>query len=90
IGEDFLDVGNYRAVYFGDDSYKELASVEFQINPPRPNLKGIRNGDGTLTLTFEGNLEYAPTVNGPWQKMSSRSPNKISPTSRKRFFRAAE
>ena len=90
IEENFLGVGNYRAVYFGDDSYKELASVEFQINLPRPNLKGIRNGDGTLTLTFEGNLEYAPTVNGPWQKMSSRSPNKISPTSRKRFFRAAQ
>ena len=90
IEENFLGVGNYRAVYFGDDSYKELASVEFQINLPRPNLKGIQNGDGTLTLTFEGNLEYAPTVNGPWQKMSSRSPNKISPTSRKRFFRAAQ
>ena len=90
IEENFLGVGNYRAVYFGDDSYKELASVDFEINLPRPNLKGIRNGDGTLTLTFEGNLEYAPTVNGPWQKMSSRSPNKISPTSRKRFFRAAQ
>ena len=90
IEENFLGVGNYRAVYFGDDSYKELASVEFQINLPRPNLKGIQNGDGTLTLTFEGNLEYAPTVNGPWQKMSLRSPNKISPTSRKRFFRAAQ
>ena len=90
IEENFLGVGNYRAVYFGDDSYKELASVEFQINLPRPNLKGIRNGDGTLTLTFEGNLEYAPTLNGPWRKLNSKSPNKISLTGSKRFFRSVQ
>ena len=90
IGVNFLDVGSYRAVYFGDDSYKELASVEFQINLPRPNLEGIRNGDGTLTLTFEGNLEYAPTLNGPWRKLNSKSPNKISLTGSKRFFRAVQ
>lgn len=90
IGANFLDVGSYRAVYFGDDSYKELASVEFQINLPRPNLEGIRNGDGTLTLTFEGNLEYAPTLNGPWRKLNSKSPNKISLTGSKRFFRAVQ
>ena len=50
--ENFLDAGNYRAVLFGDDSYKELASVDFEINLPRPNLVGIRNADGTLTLTY--------------------------------------
>ncbi len=89
IGENFLDAGNYRAVLFGDDSYKELASVEFQITTPKPKLRGIRNADGTLTLTFEGELEYAPTVNGPWRKLNSKSPKTFSPTSRKRFFRAA-
>jgi hypothetical protein len=89
-GENFLDAGNYRAVLFGDDSYKELASVDFEINLPRPNLVGIRNADGTLTLTFEGKLEYAPTLNGPWRKLNSKSPKTFSPTSRKRFFRAAQ
>ena len=89
IGENFLDAGNYRAVLFGDDSYKELASVEFQITTPKPKLRGIRNADGTLTLTFEGELEYAPTVNGPWRKLNSKSPKTFSPTSKKRFFRAA-
>ena len=88
--ENFLDAGNYRAVLFGDDSYKELASVDFEINLPRPNLVGIRNADGTLTLTFEGKLEYAPTLNGPWRKLNSKSPKTFSPTSRKRFFRAAQ
>ena len=88
IGENFLDAGNYRAVLFGDDSYKELASVEFQITTPKPKLRGIRNADGTLTLTFEGNLEYAPTVNGPWRKLNSKSPKTFSPASGKRFFRS--
>ena len=86
--ENFLDAGNYRAVLFGDDSYKELASVEFQITTPKPKLRGIRNADGTLTLTFEGNLEYAPTVNGPWRKLNSKSPKTFSPASGKRFFRS--
>ena len=88
IGENFLDAGNYRAVLFGDDSYKELASVEFQITTPKPKLRGIRNADGTLTLTFEGELEYAPTVNGPWRKLNSKSPKTFSLASRKRFFRS--
>ena len=87
--KDFLGAGNYRAVMFENDSYKELASVEFQITRPRPSLIGVRNGDGTLKLSFEGNLEYAPTVAGPWRKLNSKSPQTFSLTSKNRFFRAA-
>jgi len=87
-GERFLGVGSYRAVLFGNDSTKEIASTEFEVRLPRPNLRGIRNADGTLTLSFEGKLEHAPTVNGPWRKSNISSPLRITPTSRSKFFRA--
>ena len=84
----FLGAGSYRAVLFGNDSTKEIASTEFEVRLPRPNLRGIRNADGTLTLSFEGKLEHAPTVNGPWRKSNISSPLRITPTSRSKFFRA--
>ena len=39
-----------------------------------PSLSIVNNGDGTVTLTFEGKLEAAPTVNGPWQDTGATSP----------------
>jgi len=39
-----------------------------------PGLSIVNNGDGTVTVTFEGRLEAAPTVNGPWQDTGATSP----------------
>ncbi len=87
-GEDFLEAGEYRVVLFQDDSNKVLVFTEFQVAQPKPILSGIRNGDGTLTLTFQGNLEYALVVAGPWRKLNAKSPKTFSPTSKQQFFRA--
>ena len=34
----------------------------------------VRNADGTVTVTFEGTLQTAPTVNGPWTDVDATSP----------------
>ncbi|MBS33815.1 MAG: hypothetical protein CMO68_05340, partial [Verrucomicrobiales bacterium] len=39
-----------------------------------PALSIVNNGDGTVTVTFEGRLEAAATVNGPWQDTGATSP----------------
>ena len=89
LAEDrFLKEGKYRAVLFADDSTSELASSEFEVSPRKPTLNALRNKYGTLTFTFEGNLERAPTVLGPWRKVNSKSPYTLHPVAGIGFFRA--
>jgi len=88
VDEVFLDTGEYRIVLFQDDSNKALASARFHVIPKRPKLKGVRNSDGSLTLIFEGSLEYGPTVAGPWRTLNWSSPRTVSITSKQRFFRS--
>ena len=88
VDEVFLDTGEYRIVLFQDDSNKALASARFHVISKRPRLKGVRNSDGSLTLTFEGSLEYGPTVAGPWRTLNWSSPKTVSITSKQRFFRS--
>ena len=88
--ERFLKAGKYRAVLFADDSTSELVSSEFEVSPRKPTLNALRNKDGTLTFTFEGNLERAPTVLGPWRKVNSKSPYTLHPVDGIGFFRAVQ
>ena len=88
VDEVFLDTGEYRIMLFQDDSNKALASARFHVIPKRPKLKGVGNPDGSLTLIFEGSLEYGPTVAGPWRTLNWSSPRTVSITSKQRFFRS--
>ena len=91
LAEDrFLKEGKYRAVLFADDSTSELVSSEFEVSPRKPTLNALRNKDGTLTFTFEGNLERAPTLLGPWRKVKSKSPYTLHPVDGIGFFRAVQ
>ena len=48
------------------------------IEPPTINL--VNNGDGTVTVTYTGKLQTAPTVNGPWEDMEgATSPLTLQP-----------
>ena len=53
-------------------------------------LSIARNADGTLTVTFEGNLKGAPTVNGPWRDSEVTSPVTRRPTGKALFDRAVK
>ena len=68
----------------GDNEIKANTSFELKVNagdvvfekeePEIPLLSIVNNGDGTVTVTFEGRLETAQTVNGPWQDTGATSP----------------
>ena len=34
----------------------------------------MNNGDGNVTVTFEGTLQSAATVDGPWENVDGASP----------------
>ena len=73
---DGLPDGEYQVFFFANDGYHQLAKADFtvagQVEPPA--LGFANNGDGTITLSFEGRLQTAPTINGPWQGMDASSP----------------
>ena len=47
------------------------------VNGFEPSISVIRNSDGTVTLTFEGTLQTAPTAKGPWRDSKQKSPYKV-------------
>ena len=55
-----------------------------------PSISVARNVDGTLTVTFEGKLQAAPTVNGPWQDVTDESPYNLTPDQAQAFGRAVK
>ncbi len=89
---DGLPEGEYRVIFLANDGYRQLAKAEFivagQVAPPP--LGFANNGDGTITLTFEGRLQTAPTINGPWQDMDATSPVTLPTDQRQRFTRSVK
>jgi hypothetical protein len=55
-----------------------------------PAISVVRNADGSLTVTFDGKLQAAPTVNGPWQDVDSDSPYTLNPDQDQVFGRAVK
>jgi hypothetical protein len=53
-----------------------------------PTLSVVNNGDGTVTVTFEGRLEAAASVNGPWQDSGLTSPATIPADQAQQYGRA--
>ncbi|MDB4805060.1 hypothetical protein OAH16_00490, partial [bacterium] len=53
-----------------------------------PALSIVNNGDGTVTVTFEGKLEAAASVNGPWQDSGLTSPATIPADQAQQYGRA--
>ena len=57
-------------------------------NDEPPAISVVRNGDGTITVTFEGTLQSAPSVNGPWSDVDAPSPLTIPADAPETFGRA--
>jgi hypothetical protein len=53
-----------------------------------PALSVVNNGDGTVTITFEGTLQSAATVNGPWENVDAPSPLTIPSDQAQQYGRA--
>ena len=53
-----------------------------------PAISVVNNGDGTVTVTFEGTLQSADSVNGPWSDVDGASPLTIPADQAAQFGRA--
>ncbi|MBO89640.1 MAG: hypothetical protein CMP14_08970 [Rickettsiales bacterium] len=58
------------------------------VDDTPPTLSVVRNADGTVTMTFEGTLQTAPTVNGPWTDVNAASPLTVPADQAAAFGRA--
>ena len=68
-------------------SHFELGSTGAD-NEEAPAISISRNADGTVTVTFDGTLQSAPTVNGPWTAVPGERPINLSPEQARQFGRA--
>jgi hypothetical protein len=59
------------------------------ISPPGPSLTIERTATG-LTITFEGTLQSADTILGPWADVQGASPLAVTPTGSAKFYRAKQ
>ena len=53
-----------------------------------PAISVVNNGDGTVTVTFEGTLQSATSVNGPWTDVDAESPLTLPADQAAQFGRA--
>ena len=85
-----LPPGEYRVLFLAHDGYRQLAATTFTVAGPAvaPELGFVNNDDGTITLTFEGRLQTAPTINGPWQVMDASSPVTLPTDQQQQFTRS--
>ena len=65
----------------------ELLGVAAEVVGP-PSLSYVINSDGTATVTFEGTLQQAASVNGPWVDVDAASPLTIPLDQDAAFVRA--
>ena len=80
----------------GEDASKAAVTIPDFVEPGEivepggdaPALSVVSNGDGTVTVTFEGTLQSAPTVNGPWSDVDGASPLTIPADQAAQFGRA--
>lgn len=63
------------------------AYYQWTVPAAAPTLSATRTATG-LTITFEGTLQSADAVNGPWADMAGASPMTISATGPMKLYRA--
>lgn len=77
----------------GEDASKAAVTIPDFVEPrviidSEPALSVVNNGDGTVTVTFEGKLQAAPTVNGPWEDVDAPSPLTLPADQAQQYGRA--
>ena len=73
-----------------DSVASSVIIIDKVLIPPvgTPTISVVNNGGGTVTVTFEGTLQSAPTVNGPWSDVGGASPLTIAADQAAQFSRA--
>ena len=71
-----------------EDGSGGVSGMIINAAPEILNISVVRNADGTVTVTFDGTLQTAPTVNGPWSDVDAASPLTIPTSDAAAFGRA--
>ena len=71
-----------------EDGSGGVSGMIINAAPEIVNISVVRNADGTVTVTFDGTLQTAPTVNGPWSDVDGNSPLTIPSSDAAAFGRA--
>ena len=79
---------NWSGLAHSEFTYGRLILEEGEGGGPPPSISAKLNDDGTVTVTFDGKLQTAPTVDGPWQDANGTSPLRISADQAQRYGRA--
>ena len=79
---------NYNAEGGGNWMGIDYVQLNQVVGADAPALSVVNNGDGTVTITFEGTLQAAPTVNGPWENVDAPSPLTIPADQAQQYGRA--
>ncbi|MDB4805064.1 hypothetical protein OAH16_00510 [bacterium] len=67
---------------------KKIAEGLSPLAEVPPAVAVVKNADGSLTITFDGTLQTAPTINGPWIDVNGESPLQITADGEALFGRA--
>jgi hypothetical protein len=80
----------YKKGLGGEDISKVSMTIPDFVEPGavEPEIGVVRNADGTVTVTYTGKLQAAPTVNGPWEDVGGESPLTLQPDQPATFARA--
>jgi hypothetical protein len=79
---------NWSGRAHSEFTYGRLILEEGEGGGPPPSISARLNDNGTVTLTFDGKLQTAPTVNGPWQDANATSPQIVPANQAAQFGRA--
>ncbi len=71
---DIDDIGLWNLALSQEEIQDVMNNGVVPVVGDAPALSIVNNGDGTVTVTFEGRLEAAASVNGPWQDTGATSP----------------
>ena len=84
------EVAQYNLTLSADQvaGHYEVGNTAAAPTADAPAINVVRNTDGTITITFEGTLQSAPTVNGPWTDVDAPSPLTIPADAAENFGRA--
>jgi len=80
----------YKKGLGGEDVSKASVTIPVFVEPGtvEPEISVVHNVDGTVTVTYTGKLQSAPSVNGPWEDVVGESPLTLQPDQPARFARA--
>jgi hypothetical protein len=86
---DLDDIGLWNRALSQEDIQAVMnQGVPASAGGDAPALSIVNNGDGTVTVTFEGTLQSADSVNGPWSDVDAASPLTIPADEAAQFGRA--